>query len=334
MHRLARLWFAASLGILLFTSGCFRPGGAALESTNAAFGGPTFTIQPTDIPASTLVVQTVVVTQLAQLPTETIDPVAQAQTQLAQVPSSTPDPFAISTTPPDPFALLTGTAIADAALPGQFQQDQDPFAATLTAQAGGVIFPTEDPALFAQPLDPPFQTATAVIVQATLNVAIEWTQTAAALFGPTPTPPPPVFATETPFGGSGGFEPTLPPQILPGQNCIYVVQAGDNLFRIGLRFGVAYQQIAAANGILNPNLIYPGQQLAIPGVATNCTPIPYTPFPVTPPPGGGGRIHVVMQNETLFQLSRMYGPTVHQIAAANGIVNINLIYIGQQLVIP
>jgi LysM repeat protein len=346
MQKLARLWFAAaSLGILLFTSGCFRPGGAALESTNAALGVPTFTIAPSDTPpaveTSTPVVQTVVVTQIAQLPTEAVDPVAEAQTQLAQVPSSTPDPFAVSTaTPPevDPFALLTGTAVANANIPGQVQQEQDPFAATLTAQAGGgVIIPTQDPALLGQPLqqlDPPFQTATAVIVQATLNVAIEQTQTAAALFGPTPTPPPAVLPTATSLGGAGGIVPTQPPQILPGQNCIYVVQVGDNLFRIGLRFGVAYQQIASANGILNPNLIYPGQQLTIPGVATNCTPLPITPFPVTPPPGGGGVIHTVMQGETLYQLSVRYGPTVHQIAAANGIQNINLIYIGQQLVIP
>lgn len=336
MQKLARLCFAASLGIILLTSGCFRPGGAALESTNAALGAPTFTPPPTDTPPPLEpIVQTVVVTQVAQLPTEEmLDPIAQAETEIAQNAFPTPDPFA---TTPDPFVLLTGTAVADASFPGGFQQE-DLFAGTLTAQAleGGIL--PDDMGFSEQPfeLDPPFQTATAIIIQSTLNVSIEQTQTAAALFGPSPTPPSPFEPTATSFGGeSGGIAPTAQPPVVPGQNCVYGVQVGDNLFRIGLRFGVPYQQIAAANGILNPNLIYPGQQLTIPGVGTNCAPLPVTPIPVTPPPGGGGRIHTVMQGETLFQLSMMYRPTtVHQIAAANGIQNINLIYIGQQLVIP
>lgn len=44
----------------------------------------------------------------------------------------------------------------------------------------------------------------------------------------------------------------------------YTVQMGDNLFRIGLRFGVPYQQIATANGITDPTKISVGQVLIIP----------------------------------------------------------------------
>lgn len=43
----------------------------------------------------------------------------------------------------------------------------------------------------------------------------------------------------------------------------YVVQSGDTLSGIASRFGTTYQAIAAKNGISNPNLIYPGQTLAI-----------------------------------------------------------------------
>lgn len=49
-----------------------------------------------------------------------------------------------------------------------------------------------------------------------------------------------------------------------GDQVTYVVQPGDNLFRIGLRFGVSAQEIARANGILNPNFVYAGQVLVIP----------------------------------------------------------------------
>ena len=45
----------------------------------------------------------------------------------------------------------------------------------------------------------------------------------------------------------------------------YIVQPGDTLSAIGSRFGVSSSTIAAANGIANPNRIYPGQSLSIPG---------------------------------------------------------------------
>ena len=50
--------------------------------------------------------------------------------------------------------------------------------------------------------------------------------------------------------------------------------------------------------------------------------------------GVGQQVHVVRQGETLFQISMQYGVPVADIAAANGISNINIIYLGQTLVIP
>jgi|GEM_PF-5826350 len=45
---------------------------------------------------------------------------------------------------------------------------------------------------------------------------------------------------------------------------IHIVQPGENLFRIGLRYGVPFQQIAAVNGIGSDYRIFVGQQLIIP----------------------------------------------------------------------
>ncbi len=45
---------------------------------------------------------------------------------------------------------------------------------------------------------------------------------------------------------------------------LYVVQSGDNLFRISLRFGVSLETLAAINGIYDVNRIYAGQVLVIP----------------------------------------------------------------------
>ena len=44
---------------------------------------------------------------------------------------------------------------------------------------------------------------------------------------------------------------------------VYVVQRGDRLSRIAARYGVSVGALAAANGILNANLVYTGQRLLI-----------------------------------------------------------------------
>ncbi|WP_420174536.1 LysM peptidoglycan-binding domain-containing protein [Luteococcus sp. OSA5] len=44
----------------------------------------------------------------------------------------------------------------------------------------------------------------------------------------------------------------------------YTVKPGDNLSEIGAKFGVNYMDIARANNIENPDLIYPGQVFVIP----------------------------------------------------------------------
>jgi murein DD-endopeptidase MepM/ murein hydrolase activator NlpD len=49
----------------------------------------------------------------------------------------------------------------------------------------------------------------------------------------------------------------------------HTVQAGQNLYRISLRYGVSIASIAAANEIANVNLIYVGQSLYIPCADSN-----------------------------------------------------------------
>ncbi|MBZ0275257.1 MAG: LysM peptidoglycan-binding domain-containing protein, partial [Anaerolineae bacterium] len=77
-----------------------------------------------------------------------------------------------------------------------------------------------------------------------------------------------------------------------------------------------WQAIAAANNLINPNFVYTGQRLVI----------------AAPPPAP--RYHTVQQGERLFQIALQYGVTVQALAAANGIINTNLIYPNQRLLIP
>ncbi|PID86917.1 MAG: hypothetical protein CSB13_01975 [Chloroflexi bacterium] len=45
---------------------------------------------------------------------------------------------------------------------------------------------------------------------------------------------------------------------------VHIVQPGENLFRISLRYGKTVAEVAAHNGIANPHYIYPGQEIRIP----------------------------------------------------------------------
>ncbi len=73
----------------------------------------------------------------------------------------------------------------------------------------------------------------------------------------------------------------------------YRVSKGDNLYRIGQKFGVPYQKIMAANG-LKKTVIHPNQLLIIPGGAANTPPartasstpsVAATPRPIEPVAG-------------------------------------------------
>ena len=99
----------------------------------------------------------------------------------------------------------------------------------------------------------------------------------------------------------------------------YTVQPGDTLTRIAARFGTTVEALAAANGLVNPHLIYVGQVLMIPTVAPSPRP---------------GRIHVVQPGETLFRIAVRYGTTVDRLMARNGLSNPQRIFVGQVLRIP
>jgi LysM repeat protein len=60
-------------------------------------------------------------------------------------------------------------------------------------------------------------------------------------------------------------QPAQPEQPAPttGEQ-VHVVQPGENLFRISLAYGKTVAEVAAYNGIANPNIIYPGQVIRIP----------------------------------------------------------------------
>lgn len=99
----------------------------------------------------------------------------------------------------------------------------------------------------------------------------------------------------------------------PGGEVVYTVRPRDTLWAISQRYGVTVEAIAEANGIRDPNLIYPGQRLVIPA---------------------GYLLYTVRPGDTLWAISLRYGTTVSALAELNGIQNPNLIYVGEVLKIP
>lgn len=117
------------------------------------------------------------------------------------------------------------------------------------------------------------------------------------------------------------FAQDVTPEAPPPGVTIHVVQRGETLYRIALQYGLTVEVVAQANGITNPDSIYVGQRLIIP---VNGTTAPATDTPVT---------HTVQPGETLRSIADLYGLTVEVLAANNGIVNPNTVYVGQVLLI-
>lgn len=96
----------------------------------------------------------------------------------------------------------------------------------------------------------------------------------------------------------------------------YAVQPGDTLSGIAAKLGVAQSQITGFHSG-NPNLIYPGEVLAIGGAAV--------------PTQSAGTAYTVQSGDTLSGIAAKFGTTYQSLAAKNGIANPNLIYPGQVL---
>jgi len=128
----------------------------------------------------------------------------------------------------------------------------------------------------------------------------------------------------------------------PGADTVvYVVKPGDTLRSIAAANGTTISAIVRANNMANPDVIYPGQRLTIPGRGSTAPVIPpaaptAAPAPPAPagPTAGAGVYHTVKLGDTLEKIARAYGTTATAISSANSITNPDLIWVGQKLLIP
>lgn len=107
----------------------------------------------------------------------------------------------------------------------------------------------------------------------------------------------------------------------------HVVQSGENLFRIALRYGVDIDQLAQTNNITNVTHIFVGQVLTIPGLDV----VDESDEIENPLVAAAPVIHTVQRGEYLGQIANIYSVTIAEILSANNIIDPNSIYAGQQL---
>jgi LysM repeat protein/GH25 family lysozyme M1 (1,4-beta-N-acetylmuramidase) len=108
--------------------------------------------------------------------------------------------------------------------------------------------------------------------------------------------------------------PAPAPVPAPPANRTYTVRSGDTLSGIGARFGCSWQLLATLNGLKDPNRIYAGQVLKLPGSSV--------------------RTVTVHQGDTLSGIAARNGTTWQALATLNGLRDPNKIFPGETLRLP
>lgn len=185
---------------------------------------------------------------------------------------------------------------------------------------------------------------TATATELSPEVTVEITPTDAV---PTDAAPTEITATT-----AATLAPTAQPAqtatSIPSDRVVYIVQRGDTLARIAVRFGTTVSILAAENNIVNVDLIFVGQRLLVPGQAspTGTPAASVTPLPTaaatlaatsTIAPTAtiqAGRTYVVQVGDTLAKIAVRFNVTLAQLLALNPLENPNIILPGQVIVLP
>jgi LysM repeat protein len=138
----------------------------------------------------------------------------------------------------------------------------------------------------------------------------------------------------------------------------HVVTQGQSVFAIAGLYGSSVEAIIWLNNLPSNGLIFVGQRLLIPvGLVPPVTALPGTVVPPMPPTATlitlptlvpptvppiapptaqppSTQIYIVRPGDTLSGIAARFGVTVRSLIQVNGILNPNLIFYGQRLIIP
>ena len=114
---------------------------------------------------------------------------------------------------------------------------------------------------------------------------------------------------------------------LQGGGSIYYVTWGDTLYGIALRYGVTAEAILRQNGLTNPEMIYVGQPLIIPGQG-------YSSRSPNFSASGCANYHTVRPGETLSNIAWDYNVSLPDLLHQNNLYNKDFLFVGQAICLP
>ncbi len=100
---------------------------------------------------------------------------------------------------------------------------------------------------------------------------------------------------------------------------IYIVQPGDTLWGIAVRFNIPLSELMRANGLTENSALFPGQQLILPGLE-----------------GVNGILttQIVGLGDTLRSLARRYQTSLAVLQRLNRLISPSQLYVGSNLILP
>ena len=102
---------------------------------------------------------------------------------------------------------------------------------------------------------------------------------------------------------------------------VITVEAGASLSEIALAHGTTVAALMAANGITDPDRVYMGQRLVVPGPGSTPTTLPTM-------------VVVVQRGDSLSGIAAEYGVTLSALIEANNISDPDTVHVGQELLVP
>lgn len=284
---------AVLMAMVLVASACYKDAGEDLQPTSRQ-------VNLTDIAPTTPAPPPTLAPTNTTVPTTA--PAVTATRTL--VPTTTPADFVA----PSPTASPVDTASEADTSPAQAADESGPTPTQFMPSATSEIQATA--------------TATEVVITTPGMSDIVPTST------PTPTVDPSNMPTPT----------AIPVEENP---CIHVVRANDTLYSIAQDNGVLLADLVAENPQYlggNPNTpLQIGWQLQIPDCETGeetAAEAVEGAGDETPTPSGDTVIHVVQRGEGIYSIARLYDVDPQVIIDANGLADPNLIYPGDELIIP
>ncbi len=125
------------------------------------------------------------------------------------------------------------------------------------------------------------------------------------------------------------------------EGIIHIVADGERLVAISRTYQVSLERLQRINRIPDPDKIFPGQRLRIPGAkqairVAEAPPVQTGPNDRAKKPTPTPRkvYHVVKQGESLYLIARTYDLSIRQLARVNNIANDRVLTEGQKLLIP